>query len=231
MNTIDPQTVERALTVFRADKIITVEKLTARLHRSVVTARRYLKRWNALTSYNLKGLYYTLPGIPVFDEHGLWEFRQARFTKHGNLANTIVQLLRQSKIGMEAREIGAIVGLDPRSFMHHFHDIDGLRREKLGGRYVYFSDHPGIGAEQEKARRDSLPQPGEMLADAAAVAVLVHLIQNPAVDEEHLATVAFHAGFKVTAGAVRNFLARHGLMVKKTAGTGQSAALNNMPES
>ena len=75
MNSLDPSSVETALNVFRKEKIITVAGITQLLGGSDITARRYLKRWKALTSYNRKGMYYTLPHIPEFDAYGLWVCR------------------------------------------------------------------------------------------------------------------------------------------------------------
>jgi hypothetical protein len=215
MNTNYSQTAAQALRVFQADKIVTVEQLASLLGSPVVTARRYLRRWNAFTSYNLKGMYYTLPDIPVFDDQGLWMYQQARFTRHGNLRHTIVHLVRQSTAGLTAGEIGRIVGLNPSSFMHHFHDVAGLRREQLGGRYLYFSDHPESGGAQETTRREGPPPPGETLTDAEAIAVLVQFIKHAAADEIQLCAWAGQVGRPLTTGQVRDFLSRHGLLKKK----------------
>ncbi len=48
-------------------KIIVIDKLASLLNSSIKTARRRLKLWQAITSYNMNGRYYTLPGIPDFN--------------------------------------------------------------------------------------------------------------------------------------------------------------------
>ena len=55
--------------IFRK-KIITIDTLSSLLNSSTKTARRRLKLWEAYTSYNENGRYYTLPDIPDFDANG-----------------------------------------------------------------------------------------------------------------------------------------------------------------
>lgn len=215
MNITYAHLIDPALSIFRSKKIITLPELSGLLGSSAVTARRYLRHWNVFTSYNLKGMYYTLPDIPVFDEHGLWLYQRARFTRHGNLRQTIVALVRQSPAGLTAEEIGRIVGLNPTSFMHHFRDAAGLRRAASGRRYVYFSDHPETGAAQERARQSGTHRPGETLTDAEAVAVLVQFLQHAGADEAQLCAWANQTGQRLTVGQVQDFLSRHGLLKKK----------------
>ena len=152
MSHISKEAIEKAKQVLRADVIITIDQLSKLLGCSLISARRRLKEWNAYTCYNQKGRFYTLPDIPKFDEDGLWRYKEAYFTKQGNLKNTIVYLLEKSPKGMNSREIGEIVGLEPSSFMHHFRDIPGLCREKLKGRFIYFSDNTKIYTSQRQRR-------------------------------------------------------------------------------
>jgi hypothetical protein len=215
MNSIDPNSVQRALNVFRKEKIITVAGITRLLGGSDITARRYLKRWKALTSYNCKGMYYTLPHIPEFNANGLWVCCPARFTRYGNMKNTIAHLVYQSPVGMSAEEIGKIVGLDPRSFMHHYRNAPGVRREKRNGRYIYFADDAEIGTKQEQTRRRAESKRESSIAEADAVTVLVEFIKHPEADVQRLCALPALAGKGLSVGAVVDFLERHGLSKKK----------------
>jgi len=96
---------------FRRQKIITIDQLVQLLKCSVITVRRRLKKWQTYTSINKNGRYYTLPQTPVFDENGLWKCQTVLFSKHGNLKQTIVGLIRASPKGLSAVEIGDIVGI------------------------------------------------------------------------------------------------------------------------
>ena len=65
------RTVKKTSKAWRTRKIITIDELANLLGTSLPTARRRLKAWNALTSYNKNGRYYVLPDVPQFDAHGL----------------------------------------------------------------------------------------------------------------------------------------------------------------
>ena len=108
---------KKTIRAIHQKKIITIDQLASLLHSSVKTARRRLKLWQAITSYNMNGRYYTLPGIPDFDSHGLWQYRQVRFSQHGNLKNTIIAFVIQSKAGLEAAEASDLLGISVRSFL------------------------------------------------------------------------------------------------------------------
>ncbi len=79
----------RALKQFRAKKVISLDELVRLLSRSTRTAQRQLKEWGTYTSYNQNGRYYVLPDIPTFDEYGLWRFKNAFFSMHGNLMDRL----------------------------------------------------------------------------------------------------------------------------------------------
>jgi hypothetical protein len=214
LNILPKKLVDDAMIFLQSEKIITVLRLSELLQSSVITARRYLKSWKAYTSYNQKGLYHTLPSIPDFDENGLWSFENARFTRHRTLRNTIIHLLRHSKTGMDSEEIGQTVGLAPSSFMHHFRDIPGVKREKLAGRFVYFLDDLEIGTRQKKLRVSRLLRGEIPISDAEAVALLILFIKNPDGSAEEFSAMLAADGKMVKPMTIMGFLERHGLLKK-----------------
>ena len=131
--------LSKALEVFRAHKVMTIEPLSTLLGISSRNTHNHLKKWKVITSYNQNGRYYVLPDIPKFDSHGLWSIEGIHFSKHGNLKMTVVHLVDTSKMGFDARAIGKLLNLNPRSFLSHFGKLPDLRRKKIGGRFVYFS--------------------------------------------------------------------------------------------
>jgi hypothetical protein len=138
---------------FRLRKILTIDQLMDLLDSSVITVRRRLKQWKVYTSINKNGRYYALPDVPMFDENGLWNYQNIFFSRHGNLKKTIIQLIKQSESGMSAPEISKLVGIAPNSsFLYHFHDVPGIRREKHKGRFIYFSDDPNLYPKQSFLR-------------------------------------------------------------------------------
>ncbi len=129
------------LDTFRTKKVLTIQEIAEYLGLSVVTARRRLKKWKALTSINANNRYYTLPDIVRFDENGLWRFRTILFSKHGNLKKTIVHVIKHAETRLSAHQIAEIVSLPINSsVLSRLRTLPGIRREKHGGQFVYFFD-------------------------------------------------------------------------------------------
>ncbi|MFQ5676353.1 MAG: hypothetical protein ACE5G1_10685 [bacterium] len=215
---IDGNLLVETKEAFQVRKILTIGQVAGHLQSALVTARRFLKASRALTSYNQKGRFYTLPEIPKFDGNGIWRYKEACFAKHGNLKSTIVYLVTHSPIGLSAREIGEVVGLDPTSFMHHFRDISGIRREKYEGRFIYFSENSETYDDQIRKRKRVQKQLTAMLTDTDAVLILVKYIKHPGISIEEVVEVVSKTGKRIDASVVTQFLEFHDLL-KKTPGT------------
>ena len=201
---------------FRQKKVITIEQLVELLRSSVITARRRLKRWKTYTSFNNNGRYYTLPDIPDFDRNGIWKYQTILFSRYGNLKQTIIQLVKQSKAGLSAREIADIVELPSNSsFFSTLHNFAGIRRERHHGRYMYFSDTPVL-FEQQRKGLILLRSEGEsrLPSDAEAVMILVQLIKHPDISIEELSDRLAQEGKKIEPSAIKRFLESHDLVKK-----------------
>ncbi|HIE54306.1 MAG TPA: hypothetical protein EYP90_03835 [Chromatiaceae bacterium] len=125
--------------IYGDQKVLTIKDLQMRMMVSEVTIRRKLKKWGSITSYNKNGRYYTLLHIPKFDSWGLWNHSDIRFSKYGNLTQTIIQLINHSSSGLHAEQVGDLIDCAPHSVLHRLADKAAIRREKLYGKYVYFS--------------------------------------------------------------------------------------------
>jgi transposase len=200
---------------FRAQKVVTINELADLLQCSVSTARRRLKQWKTHTSYNRNGRYYVLPDVVRFDTDGLWRYRGIGFSRYGNLTQTVIHLVHNSKAGLRAAELGRLLGLEPRSFLSAFRDHAALRREKHRGRFVYFAADSDLFREQRQ-RRMAMGREAELPSDAEAVAILVERIKQPRSSVEELVVRLKAQSVRVSAQAVRNLFARHGLTGKKT---------------
>jgi hypothetical protein len=196
-------------------KVFTLERLVSSLSCSIPTARLKLKQWGAYTSYNQNGRYYAMSTVPRFDNNGLWHYKDIYFSRYGNLKNTIVQLVERSPSGLLGKEIGALVKLDPRSFLHHFRNAGGIQREKTEGVYVYFSDNPVTYKQQRKSRSKVAHPAGEFLSEADAVMILSALIKHHGICLEEIMAFPEIRIHKISSAAIRNFLEHNGL-VKKT---------------
>lgn len=127
---IDEEKERQTLAVFRRTRIMSITQLARHLDCSIPTVRNRLRSWRALTSYNRNGRYYALPNVAAFDGHGLWKYKGVCFSRWGTLKNTMRHLVKNSPMGLDASEIGSLVGLPLRSFMAQLRNLQGLRREQ-----------------------------------------------------------------------------------------------------
>ena len=195
-------------------KVFTLERLVLSLSCSIPTARLKLKQWGSYTSYNQNGRYYAMPTVPRFDNNGLWHFEDIYFSRYGNLKSTIVQLVERSPSGVIGKEIGALVRLDPRSFLHHFRNTGGIQREKTEGVYVYFSDNPVTYSQQRKSRSKLAHPVGKILSEADAVVILSALIKHHGICLEEIMALPGIRRHKISSDAIRDFLIRNDLLKK-----------------
>ena len=206
---------DKILKWFQDKKVVTLDELAHRLKRCRRTAQRQLKQWQAINSYNKNGRYYVLPDIPSFDADGLWHWRGIFFSKHGNLTQTLVALVRNSKAGLNAAEMEELLGLSPRSFLSSFREHPDLRREKHQGCFVYFSSDLTI-YEQQKNQRLTMIRNAKLPSDIEAIAILVETIKHPMMSIEELCAEFKKKRYQMLPETVRNLFAYHELSVKKT---------------
>lgn len=203
---------KNALQRFRLKKVLTIEQLVDLLNCSVITVRRRLKQWRVYTSLNKNSRYYVLPEVPNFDKNGLWNYQRIFFSKHGNLKKTIIQLIRQAEAGLSSHEVSELVGIAPNSsFISHFCDFPGIRREKHKGVFIYFSDDPEIYTKQTLVRLGAKKFP----SDAEAVLILVQFIKHPNISIEELSNKIAQQGKGIEPAVIRRFLDYHDLLKKK----------------
>jgi len=173
--------------MFKKSKVLTLSQVSKTHDCSIRTVQRQFAEWAVLRSYNKNSRYYTLPEIPQFNVHGIWCYRDILFSKFGDLRQTVKHMILASEDGLSGNEIGDIVNLLPRSFMHHFREAEGIFREKHGGVYIYFSNDPTIYARQviKRVQADDVKR----ISDAIAIKILVGYIKHPELSEEELSSI------------------------------------------
>jgi hypothetical protein len=200
-------------------RVFTLDQLMSSLKCSMPTARLKLKRWQAYTSYNQNSRYYALPTVPRFDENGLWSYKNIFFSRYGNLRDTVVHLINNSPSGLTGNEIGDLVHLSPRSFLHHFREVVGIQRQKVEGVYAYYSDDPDRYKVQVQNRSRATFSGGERLNDADAVIILAALIKQHGLGVEDIMKLPEVRRRNLPRAVIDEFLDRHDLL-KKTPDTG-----------
>ena len=94
------------LRLFRRQKVVELTDLFAALGtHSRMTVFRRMVALDYLSSYSHAGRYYTLPDIPQFDEHGLWQHAGAFFSHDGTLKETVVRLVDAAPTGEFQRDL------------------------------------------------------------------------------------------------------------------------------
>lgn len=195
-------------------KVFTLDQMVASLSCSIPTARLKLKQWQAFTSYNHNSRYYAVPAVPCFDDNGLWHYKKVSFSKYGNLKNTIVHLINASPSGLTGNEIGSLVRLRSRSFLHHFRDVAGIHREKTERVYVYYSDDVDKYKQQIQNRSKGLIFTSNRLSDADAIVVLAALIKHHGISVDNIMQLPEVRDRDLSAVVIREFLERHDLLKK-----------------
>jgi len=215
MRRTEDKVIDEALKAIRARKVVTISDTADLLKASLRTARRMLSQWNACRSYNQNGRYYALPQVARFDADGLWRYRKIGFSRYGNLTQTLVGLVHDSRAGLGAAELGGLLGMEVHGFLSQFREHPALRREKHRGRFVHFSADAMRYAEQSEVRHDRACR-AELPGDAEAVAILVTAIKHPGVSAQRLCRKVERQGGATTPQRIENLFAHHGLTLKKT---------------
>jgi len=215
MNNFEGRTINEILRIFRSKKVLTIGQIAEHLKKSIPTARNRLKQWNAITSYNKNGRYYTLPDIPNFDNYGLWGYKKIHFSRYGNLKRTLIHVVENSSTGLDGTTIGKLLGLDPRSFLSHYTVSSILRRKKISGKFIYFSSEE---VQYEKQIKEYIKNLGENtkspLPDSVGITVLVEKIKRPKISLEKLIKRLQNKGLPVNKTNMQDFFVYHGLQKK-----------------
>jgi hypothetical protein len=119
---------------------------------STMTVFRTLSATGYLTSYSHRGGYYTLPDIPDFDLMGLWTYRSAKFSQHGNLLDTVAALVEQSESGRTVAELDMTLHVETKHAALRLLRKGALARSIFGGVFVYLSMDAGARRRQELMR-------------------------------------------------------------------------------
>lgn len=187
--------------------------------RSRTTVFRALSSIGYHSSYTNAGRYYTLKGIPQFDSHGLWQYRDIGFSQFGSLRATLVHLVDHSPAGYTHEELQTILKLRVHDTLLFLVKTEQLRRELFGDTYVYFSGRKTLAARQSVERRklsppplppeEAVPAAPERVPQAVLVELLLDVIRHPEHDAKavyrHLASQGHGITPQQVEGVFRHF--------------------------
>jgi hypothetical protein len=194
---------------------LTLRELSQFLNVSIRTIQRKIRQWDTIRSYDHNGSYFSLNKLAAFNSYGIWEYNNIHFSKFGTLKNTLVAIINNSPHGMDASQIRDVLGMDTRSFLFQYKDVSGVKREKIGGNYVYFSsDQQQFSEQLFKRKLDSQALAQPPLKGAAAVSVLVEAIKHPGFTFEQLSGQLHKQGTKIKPEVIQSFFAFYGIEKK-----------------
>ena len=199
----------------RIKKVVTLAELALHFAASRRTVQRRLCDWQAISSYNRNGSYYTLPDIPQFDANGLWQYQGVFFSKFGCLPETFVQLVTHASAGLTAAQAGDLLGVRPSSFLWSLREHPALRREKHLGRYVYLCSDP-VRYQDQIQQRILIRGAVRLPTDSEAVVILTEKIKHPALSDDELSRRIKKQKVFVETEITHDFFVHHNLAVKKT---------------
>jgi len=207
--------LENLKEVFLKKKVLEIHDVINAVNAtSRMTAYRYLKKLDYLSSYTHARQFYTLKNIPEFDKDGLWHFGSVGFSKHGTLMNTIVHLINYSKSGKTNSDLKKQQHIYVQNALLSLVKDKKISREQQDGVYVYFSADLETSRRQmekrnEQGYRKQLP---EWIVAEILIEIIRSLAGRPDIDE--VATCLSKRGSLITRAQVEQVFEEHNLEKK-----------------
>jgi len=165
---------------FLAPRVLTLEQLSRKLDASRSTILRRLDEHGYYSSYNHSGRFLTIGEVTEFDSRGLWSFKTARFSEHGNLKETAAHFVASSEAGLNHQELAALLAVRLHNPLLELVEDGRVSRQRLGGRYVYLSSKardrsPQVRQRTALVKEAEKPRP----SSRQIIATLLELIKDP----------------------------------------------------
>jgi hypothetical protein len=203
--------------------LITAGELMEEFNIGRAAAFRYLKKENMCSSINFRGQYHIKFSKLKFNRYGLASFDDKVFSKHGNLIETITQLVNRSADGMPVSELNRLTGTKTHMQCGQLARDRKVFRKKFHGQYYYFSMDKEARNCQLK-RREPAPRAFDMDALVKSesteslgdvIKVLVTYINNPGFSPKSVALSLIRRGYDIQTKRVQDILERYGIAKKK----------------
>lgn len=173
-------TRREVLELFARQPVLTKDQLLAACGCSPMTVWRLLHREGYFTSYNCNARYYTLASIPQFDQLGLWGYEAVRFSRWGDLPQTVTALVEHSPAGLTAQELAGLMQVcNVKPALTQLTRQQRLWREGARGAFVYLAREPGLRERQLQRRAEGAAPLPALPAPTDTVALLVEIIRHP----------------------------------------------------
>jgi len=207
----------------RRGRIAKWRALAEQLECSTKTVQRALAKVGYFSSINCNGTFVTLEDVPLFDQHGLCTYETVHFSKHGNLPQTLRQIVEQAPAGCTVEELEQLVGTRVHNHVSRLLREGKLSRFLQGRKVVYLA----AGLRRQEAQQqvrcqaelEQAPAVHDMdlppgLDAVTVIRVLVRLLDAPQASVASVARWLQAHNVAVRADQIRQILHFYGL--KKT---------------
>ena len=205
---------QRLISLFAQTFCWMIQPLSAEMHYSIPSVRRFLAEVGYYSSFTHNGGWYTLRSIPRFGRNGLWFYHDIGFSRAGTLTKTLIALITGSPAGMSAEMLGETLRCRCHGVLVNLWRKGKITRQKTGRCQVYFAADPHKAANQRQAwAAQHLPE--VRFSAEIAVLVLAEFIRSPDSSFEQLAKkISRNKDVTVNAKQIEQLFDQHDL--KKT---------------
>jgi hypothetical protein len=202
--------------VFRTPRILTLDQLSEKLELSRSTVLRRLQEHGYFSSYNLAGKFLSIPEVIDFDDHGLWTWQGARFSRQGTLKDTVAHFVRTSPRGMTQQELQELLAVRTHNVLLDLVEEKRIRRQELGSTFVYLNLDSESRQKQIHQRESFLERhPRAVPNSRQVIATLLELIQDPTLERQEIVARCQRAGVSLSLAVVDNIFRTYDLEKKR----------------
>jgi hypothetical protein len=196
---VRPRRELNVVDTFRAPRVLTLEQLCGRLRSSRSTVLRRLDEHGYYSSYNHSGRFLTVEEVADFDSRGLWVWKTARFSRHGNLKQTVNFFVENSPQGITHEELATLLAVRAHNPLLELIQEQKIRRERLGPTFVYLSRKTSLRAKQVRRRKSLLAQPKKPRPSSRQIiATLLQLIKDPVASRRQIVLRCQRSGVPIS---------------------------------
>jgi DNA polymerase III delta prime subunit len=213
-----PKRLEYIQTFIKKNKTVTISEFFQNIYCCEKTLRRDINDLNGITSFTHRGKYITLADIPVYNEFGIWFYKNIGFTKFKNSFDLIKSVINNAEKGITKEEIEEILRIKISKQIQILLSRKQLNRIKLGAKYFYLSDEL---SKNKKRQMQVLPIEIEDYSNRKVsipdlVAVLKVVLAEYKIDMNNLKKLIAKYSLQVPLSKIEQLFLKYDLSSKKS---------------
>jgi hypothetical protein len=213
---VRPRKELNVVLTFRGPRVLTLNQACRKMHVSRSTVLRRLDEHGYHSSYNHSGRFLTIPEVADFDSRGLWTWKAARFSKHGNLKETVAYFVEDSKRGTTHEELATLLRMRTHNTLLELVEEDRIHRERLGPTFVYLSRRVSVRRKQVRRRKSLLAEPKRPRPTSRQmISTLLELIKDPQSQRQQIVLRCQRSGVPISRDVVDAIFERYDLDKKR----------------